>query len=91
MTRPAAHISGSLRWLARATIGVGAFMCVFEIVRNWGNWQPWPGWVVDYFCAALLIQHANEDSEAPRRKAGDCRGLWCGYGCSMRRLARGTS
>lgn len=46
---------GGLRWLTRVTIGVGAFMCVFEIARNWGNWQPWPWWVVDYFCAALLI------------------------------------
>ena len=33
----------------------GSLLAVLEAVRNWGDWQWWPFWVVDYVAAALLI------------------------------------
>lgn len=33
----------------------GAFLVVAETARNWGNWQWWPFWLVDFVAAALLI------------------------------------
>jgi hypothetical protein len=39
-------------WLA---IVFGLSLSVLEALRNWGNWQWWPFWVVDYVAAALLI------------------------------------
>jgi len=39
-------------WLA---LGFGLFLAIAEIVRNWGNWQPWPVWIVDFIAAGALI------------------------------------
>ncbi len=39
-------------WLA---IGFGSALAVLEAVRNWGDWQWWPFWVVDYVAAGLLV------------------------------------
>lgn len=39
-------------WLA---IGFGALGAVLEIPRNWGHWEWWPFWVIDYVSAGLLI------------------------------------
>ena len=39
-------------WLA---IAFGVFLAGAEVLRNWGDWQWWPFWVVDYIAAALLI------------------------------------
>ena len=39
-------------WLA---IAFGVFLAVAEVLRNWGDRQWWPFWVVDYIAAALLI------------------------------------
>lgn len=39
-------------WLA---VAFGALLAVLEMVRNWGHWQWWPFWVVDYVAAALLL------------------------------------
>lgn len=33
----------------------GLFLAIAEIVRNWGDWQPWPFWVVDFIAAGALI------------------------------------
>ncbi|MGB0920509.1 MAG: hypothetical protein ACPG06_02440 [Alphaproteobacteria bacterium] len=33
----------------------GLFLAGAEAYRNWGDWQWWPFWVVDYVGAALLI------------------------------------
>ena len=43
---------GVSAWLA---VAFGASLAVLEIVRNWGDWQWWPFWVVDYAAAALLL------------------------------------
>lgn len=39
-------------WLAMA---FGLSLAVLEAVRNWGNWQWWPFWMVDYVAAGLLV------------------------------------
>ena len=39
-------------WLA---IAFGLLLAVLEAVRNWGDWQWWPFWVVDYVAATLLV------------------------------------
>lgn len=39
-------------WLA---VSFGVFLAIAEAVRNWGDWQWWPFWLVDYIAAALLI------------------------------------
>ena len=33
----------------------GLFLAIAEIVRNWGNWQTWPFWIVDFIAAGALI------------------------------------
>ncbi|MFN4183919.1 MAG: hypothetical protein ACK4M6_03980 [Hyphomonas sp.] len=33
----------------------GLFLVIFEFARNWGNWQPWPFWAVDFIAAGALI------------------------------------
>ncbi len=44
-----------IRISAYLAIAFGVFLFIAEIVRNWGDWQWWPFWVVDYIGAALLI------------------------------------
>lgn len=39
-------------WLA---VAFGLALAVLEAVRNWGDWQWWPFWVVDYVAATLLV------------------------------------
>jgi hypothetical protein len=46
---PAARISALLAIL------VGSLLAGFETLVNWGQWQWWPFWLVDYVAAALLI------------------------------------
>lgn len=36
-------------------IGYGLILAILEAVRNWGNWQWWPYWLIDYIMAAMLI------------------------------------
>lgn len=44
-----------IRISAYLALAFGIFLFIGEIVRNWGDWQWWPFWVVDYIAAALLI------------------------------------
>jgi hypothetical protein len=39
-------------WLALA---FGLFLALAETARNWGRWQWWPFWLVDFVAAALLV------------------------------------
>jgi hypothetical protein len=39
-------------WLG---IAFGLLGAVLEAVRNWGDWQWWPFWLVDYVAATLLV------------------------------------
>lgn len=33
----------------------GVFLVIFELATNWGNWQPWPFWLVSFITAGALI------------------------------------
>ncbi|MFN3608613.1 MAG: hypothetical protein ACK4Y9_06080 [Hyphomonas sp.] len=33
----------------------GLVLAIFEIARNWGNWQPWPFWAVNFIAAGALV------------------------------------
>ena len=43
------------RAAALLALAFGVFLAVAETARNWGNWQWWPFWLVDFIAAALLI------------------------------------
>lgn len=43
-----------LKTSAILAIGFAIFLAVGEAVRNWGDWQWWPFWAIDYLAAALL-------------------------------------
>ena len=68
---------------ARIAIGFGVFLAIAEVVRNWGDWQPWPWWVVDYIAVALLLfgGRAALPGRARRSAAPLCAG-W-GFTCAM--------
>lgn len=44
-----------IRMSAFIALAFGLFLTVAEIVRNWGDWQPWPFWLVDFIAAGALI------------------------------------
>lgn len=44
-----------IRQSALMALVFGVFLAIAEIVRNWGNWQPWPFWIVDFIAAGALI------------------------------------
>ena len=44
-----------IRLSACLAIAFGIFLFFGEFARNWGDWQWWPFWVVDFIAAALLI------------------------------------
>ena len=33
----------------------GVLLGVGELARNWGHWQPWPFWMIDFITAGVLI------------------------------------
>jgi len=41
-----------IAWIA---IVFGVLLAIGEVIRNIGDWQWWPFWVVDMICSALLI------------------------------------
>ncbi len=45
----AARVSAGLAIL------VGGLLAGFETLVNWGQWQWWPFWLVDYVAAAMLV------------------------------------
>jgi hypothetical protein len=51
--RPAPGLAAA--WLALA---FGLFLALAETARNWGRWQWWPFWLVDFVAAALLVAGA---------------------------------
>jgi len=43
------------RWSSFPAMAFGVFLALAELARNWGNWQWWPFWLVDFIAAALLV------------------------------------
>ena len=61
---------------ASAVLGLvfGCFLALAETARNWGQWQWWPFWLVDFIAAGLLL--ASSVRVLRRRPGG---GAWlCG-------------
>jgi hypothetical protein len=68
---------------ARLAIAFGAFLAVAEVVRNWGDWQPWPWWVVDYIAVALLLFGGRAALPSrPHPTPAPLCGAW-GFTCAM--------
>ena len=67
-----------IRVSAYLAIAFGVFLFVGEMVRNWGDWQWWPFWVVDYIGAALLIFGGQR-----ALKTGTIRWLSGGWGFTV--------
>ena len=68
---------------ALIAIAFGAFLAVAEVVRNWGDWEPWPWWVVDYIAVALLLYGGRAALPSrPQRNATPLGGAW-GFACAM--------
>ncbi|MGH0032544.1 MAG: hypothetical protein ACQGVC_22360, partial [Myxococcota bacterium] len=59
---------------ARLAVVFGLFLALAETARNWGNWQWWPFWLVDYIAAARLLAAAWR----VRRSAPGARALLAG-------------
>ncbi|MEQ9504668.1 MAG: hypothetical protein RLO80_00255 [Hyphomonas sp.] len=32
-----------------------ALLAAGEVIRNWGHWQPWPFWIIDFIAAGALL------------------------------------
>lgn len=43
------RLSALLALVFAVVLGVG------EVLRNWGDWQPWPFWIVDFIAAGALV------------------------------------
>ena len=68
---------------ARIAIAFGVFLAIAEVVRNWGDWQPWPWWVVDYIAVALLLYGGRAALPGrPQRNVTPLCGAW-GFACAM--------
>lgn len=44
-----------IRISAFIAVAFGLVLGIGEIARNWGDWQWWPFWTVDYIAAGLLV------------------------------------
>ncbi len=62
------------RWSSFPALAFGTFLALAELARNWGDWQWWPFWLVDFIAAALLITGgllaARQHGRAPQMLAG---------------------
>jgi hypothetical protein len=58
----------------------GVLGAVLEIPRNWGHWEWWPFWTVDYVSSGLLI--AGGSLVLRGRTARWLAGGW-GFACAM--------
>ena len=68
---------------ARLAIAFGVFLAIAEVGRNWGDWQPWPWWVVDYIAVALLLYGGRAALPGrPQRNVTPLGGGW-GFTCAM--------
>lgn len=60
----------------RLALAFGIFLAVAETARNWGDWQWWPFWLVDYIAALLLVAGARLASRGARVGPALLAGAW---------------
>jgi hypothetical protein len=53
---------------ARLAIVFAGLLTVGEVIRNWGDWQWWPFWLVDYLAAGLLFFGGRLALKAPQER-----------------------
>jgi hypothetical protein len=61
---------------ARLALAFGLFLAVAETARNWGDWQWWPFWLVDYIAAALLVSGWRLSTRGATGGAAWLTGAW---------------
>lgn len=70
-----------MTWMGRVSavlaIVAGLSLAIAETWLNWGDWQPWPFFVVDYIAAALLLLGGLRTL---RKQSGGLRLLAGGWG-----------
>lgn len=66
----------------RLAVAFGLFLALAETARNWGNWQWWPFWLVDYVAAALLLVGARLASREAPGDSAFLAGAW-GFATAM--------
>jgi hypothetical protein len=54
----------------------GVFLAIAETLRNWGDWQWWPFWLVDYVAAGLLVAGGISTLRRTRRGPRLLAGAW---------------
>ena len=64
------------RWSSVPALAFGVFLALAELARNWGNWQWWPFWLVDFIAAALLVAGAHLAIRGNPRAAQVLAGGW---------------
>ena len=68
---------------ARLAIVFAVLLAVGEVVRNWGDWQWWPFWLVDYITAGLLFFGGRSALKArPERRVSPLVGAF-GFSASL--------
>jgi hypothetical protein len=65
-----------LRASARLALLFGSFLALAEVARNWGNWQWWPFWLVDFIAAGLLVAGASLVLRGRAQGAQVLAGAW---------------
>lgn len=73
---------GVLTAAVRLALAFGLFLALAETARNWGNWQWWPFWLVDYVAAALLVVGARLASRGRPGGRAFLAGAW-GFATAM--------
>lgn len=85
-----------IRKSAFTALVFGVFLAIGEVVRNWGAWQPWPFWLVDFITAGALIwgglRTLNQGSSRLLSAAwGVTVGIfWMSYFTHVQTLVEGT-
>ena len=64
------------RAAARLALAFGAILALAELARNWGSWQWWPFWLVDFVAAGLLVAGASLALRGHARGAPMLAGAW---------------
>ena len=78
-------------------LGFGAVLAIAEIIRNWGDWQAWPFWIVDFIAAGALIWGGLRTlSQGSSRLLSAAWGFtvgifWMSFFCHTQALSEGTT